>query len=111
LIRWTKAEIREQLVDLGAFHGEVLEEHSRLLEKAEQRLADAEATFLKSTRKVRADLRGQGAEHRRQMDHIERATAEWSARAVVAGLTEGEILELLRLPHPRDLPARKPGDV
>lgn len=94
-MRFTQKEIREQLADLGAFRQEVLEEHLQGIESVSRKLADAEGAFLTATRDARADLDGLGAEHVEQMKRLERATAEWSARAVAAGMSEVEVLELL----------------
>jgi hypothetical protein len=83
-VHFTRKEIREQLTDLGAFRQEVLDEHDAEIRGACQRLDQ-----------VRQELEDLGVEQRRQMGHLDRAAAQWSARAVSAGMSEAEVLELL----------------
>jgi hypothetical protein len=83
-MRFTRTEIREQLADLGAFRQEVLVDHERALKAATRRLNE-----------VRDELEVLGAEHIRQAGHLDRAVAQWSTRAIAAGMSEGEVLELL----------------
>jgi hypothetical protein len=83
-VRFTQEEIREQLTDLGAFRQEVLADHARAMRATARRLDE-----------VRDELEKLGTEHIRQVGHLDRAAAQWSARAIAAGMSEGEVLELL----------------
>jgi hypothetical protein len=83
-VRFTQKEIREQLTDLGAFRQEVLADHARALGELRQKLESL------------------GAEHIHQVGHLDRAVAQWTARAIAAGMSESEVLDLLGIRPPAE---------
>jgi hypothetical protein len=90
-VRFTQKEIREQLTDLGAFGQEVLADHNLALSATTRRLNE-----------IREEIEELNTEHLRQVGHLDRAVAQWTARAIAAGMSEGEVLDLLGIRPPAE---------
>lgn len=88
-MKWTKREIRDQLLDLGLYRAEVGAKRDWLAKTVDR--------LLEAGRELDDDL-----------DRIGRSTAEWSVRAGEKGVPESEVLRLLRLPRPTFHPSETP---